>query len=353
MARISRHVQALQSGGCRRAPSCTSARSPAASRAAVGVAAGGVVEGQPELVGERRQPCERVAELVQLLRLVALSRRTRQLADLLGQPRDGGGHATRRVAFPVGPRHQLLEGAELHRGDPTVAPMADEREYRQAPFAPPAGALDLLLVRHGASMPWVPGHDFLLADGHGDPALAPDGVEQAHKVAARLATERIDAIYVSSLRRTHETAAPLARLTGIEPRLEPDLREVYLGDWEGGVFRQKVADADPLAVRMFELERWDVIPGAERSEAFAARVRAAVMRLASAHPDQRVVAFTHGGVIGSVLQQAARSRGFAFANPDNASISQVVIVGDRWIVRRFNDTAHLTPAFSVAGAPPL
>ncbi len=229
----------------------------------------------------------------------------------------------------------------------------EEREYRQAPFAPPPGALDLLLVRHGASMPWAPGRDFTLADGHGDPALSPEGLAQAEKVAARLAAEHVDAIYVTSLRRTHETAEPLARLTGLRPRVEADLREVYLGEWEGGVFRQKVAEADPLAVRMFELERWDVIPGAETMDDLAARVRAAVMRLAAAHPDQRVVAVTHGGVIGSVLQQASRSRGFAFANADNASISQIVVVGDRWVVRRFNDTAHLTPAFSIVGAPPI
>jgi len=231
--------------------------------------------------------------------------------------------------------------------------MPEEHVYRQAPFAPPPGALDLLLVRHGASMAWAPGRDFTLADGHGDPELSAEGVTQAEKVAARLAAEHVDAIYVTSLRRTHQTAAPLARLTGLEPRVEADLREVYLGEWEGGVFRQKVAEADPVAVRMFELERWDVIPGAEDDAAFAARVRRAVMRLASEHPDQRVVAVTHGGVIGSVLQQASRSRGFAFANADNASISQIVVVGERWVVRRFNDTAHLTPAFSLAGAPPL
>jgi probable phosphoglycerate mutase len=225
-------------------------------------------------------------------------------------------------------------------------------EYRQKPFAPPPGALDLLLVRHGASAPWAPGRDFPLADGHGDPALSSEGVAQAEKVGTRLAAERIDAIYVTTLRRTHETAAPLVRLTGLEPRVEADLREVNLGEWEGGVFRQKVADADPVAVRMFELERWDVIPGAEDADAFAARVRGAVMGLAAAHPDQRVVAVTHGGVIGSVLQQASASRPFAFANPDNASISQIVVAGDRWIVRRFNDTSHLTPHLTLAGAPP-
>ena len=231
--------------------------------------------------------------------------------------------------------------------------MTEDREYRQTPFAPPPGALDLLLVRHGASTPWAPGRDFALRDGHGDPELSPEGLDQAEKVAERLATEGVDAIYVTTLRRTHQTAAPLARLTGLEPRVEPDLREVYLGDWEGGVFRQKVVEADPLAVRMFDLESWAVIPGAEPDAVFAGRVRAAVLRLAADHPDQRVVAVTHGGVIGSVLQQAARSRGFAFANADNASISQIVVAGDRWIVRRFNDTAHLTPHFSIVGAPPI
>ena len=43
----------------------------------------------------------------------------------------------------------------------------------------------------------------------------------------------------------------------------------------------------------------------------------------------------------------------AVAISDNASISQIAVVGDRWIVRRFNDTAHLTPHFSLVGAPPL
>lgn len=231
--------------------------------------------------------------------------------------------------------------------------MTEDREYRQTPFAPPPGSLDLLLVRHGASAPWAPGRDFPLVDGHGDPELSPEGIGQADKVAERLATEGIDAIYVTTLRRTRETAAPLARRTGLQPRVESDLREVGLGEWEGGVFRQKVVDADPVAAEMFRLERWSVIPGAEDDDAFAARVRGAVLRIAAAHPDQRVVAVTHGGVIGSVLQQASRSRGFAFANSDNASISQIVVVGDRWIVRRFNDTAHLTPHFSLVGAPPL
>ncbi len=34
-------------------------------------------------------------------------------------------------------------------------------------------------------------------------------------------------------------------------------------------------------------------------------------------------------------------RGFAFVGADNGSITHLVVTADRWIVRRFNDTAHL------------
>ena len=77
----------------------------------------------------------------------------------------------------------------------------------------------------------MPGHPFPLVDGHGDPALAPEGEEQAERVGERLARLPIDAIYVTTLRRTHQTAAPLAARLGLRPMVEPDLREVHLGEW--------------------------------------------------------------------------------------------------------------------------
>ena len=83
-------------------------------------------------------------------------------------------------------------------------------EYRQERFRVPAGATELLLIRHGASAPARVDRSFPLVDGHGDPELAPDGRHQAECVARRLATTRIDAVYVTTLRRTAETAAPLA-----------------------------------------------------------------------------------------------------------------------------------------------
>src|SRR5690606_40381569 len=58
----------------------------------------------------------------------------------------------------------------------------------------------------------------------------PEGVEQAERLGERLGGEHFDAIYVTTLRRTVQTAEPLARRLGLEPRVEPGLREVHLGD---------------------------------------------------------------------------------------------------------------------------
>jgi 2,3-bisphosphoglycerate-dependent phosphoglycerate mutase len=229
--------------------------------------------------------------------------------------------------------------------------VTEARTYRQFRFQRPPGACELLLVRHGESAPAKDGESFPLVDGHGDPELDPVGVGQAEGVADRLQHEAIAAIYVSTLRRTAQTAAPLAARLGIEPRVEPDLREVYLGEWEGGTFRKHVAEGHPAAVQMFAEQRWDVIPGAEPGDAFAARVRGAITRIAAAHRDETVVVVSHGGVIGQIIADATGSRGFAFTGSDNGAISHIVVTDDRWIVRRYNDTAHLGLAFTSAPEP--
>ncbi len=119
------------------------------------------------------------------------------------------------------------------------------KEYRQQSFSRPPGATEVLLVRHGESRAATADAPFPLVDGHGDPELHANGQEQARCVALRLANENIAAVYVTNLRRTAETAAPLCRELGITPIVEPDLREVFLGAWEGGILRIKAHDNDP------------------------------------------------------------------------------------------------------------
>ncbi|MDE3204328.1 MAG: histidine phosphatase family protein [Acidobacteriota bacterium] len=216
---------------------------------------------------------------------------------------------------------------------------------RQLRFERPAGATSILLVRHGESIPIRPGESFPLVDGHGDPELDPRGVEQAERIGARLSRprfgEKLSAIYVTNLRRTAQTAAPLSAALSMEPAVEAGLREVHLGDWEGGLYRIKLQEGGPIAQRLWKEGRWDVIPGAEPDERFVERIRAAVARIAAAHPDETVAAFTHGGVIGRIMAEATGASPLAFAGAANGSISEIVITPERWSVRTYNDTAHL------------
>lgn len=220
--------------------------------------------------------------------------------------------------------------------------VAEARQYRQFRFALLPTATEIILVRHGETIPLVAGETFDLVDGQGDPSLGKEGREQAERVAERLEEEApIDAIYVTNLRRTAETAEPLARRLGLEPIVEAGLREIGLGEWEGGAYRQHVAEGHPLAIELIEKERWDVVPGAESNEAFAARLRGAISRIGAAHRGRRVVAVSHGGAIGMVLALATGSRPFAFIGSDNGSISRIVVDDNGWIVRGFNEVSHL------------
>lgn len=215
--------------------------------------------------------------------------------------------------------------------------------FRQHRFAAPPGATTVLLVRHGESAPAHPDRPFPMRDGHGDPPLDPVGVRQAELLADRLIHERVDAIYVTSLQRTHQTAAPLAERRGLDTTEIADLREVFLGEWEGGLFRVRAAEGDPVFRQIWEQERWDVIPGGEPLEEFDERVWRGFQQIVAAHPDQRVMAVAHGGVIGQLLHRVTGSRRFAFSGADNASISEVVASPERIVLRSYNDVSHLLP----------
>ena len=215
------------------------------------------------------------------------------------------------------------------------------KEYRQHRFTRPPGATEILLVRHGESRAAIPGQPFPLVNGQGDPELSALGRAQAERIAKRLALEPIDAIYVTNLCRTHETAAPLAVKKQLNVIEEPDLREVHLGEWEGGLLRIKAAENDPVFIQMLSEQRWDVIPGAESHAELKSRVFTALDRIINNHPDQLVVVVVHGGVVGHILAEATQSAPFAFNGCDNASISHIVALGGRIMLRRYNDAAHL------------
>ena len=208
--------------------------------------------------------------------------------------------------------------------------------FRQHRFAPAPGATRVLLVRHGESAPAHPDRPFPLPTAT---AIRPSTLTASCSRRTAACRDRSRRRHL----RHHPPAPtrPLAALTGLSPAVEPDLREVHLGEWEGGELRVRAAAGDPAFVAAMAAQRWDLIPGAEPLEDFDRRLQDGLSRIVAAHPDQTVVAVVHGGVIGQLLAHAVGVEGFAFVGADNASISELVVHDGRQVLRRFNDTAHL------------
>lgn len=217
------------------------------------------------------------------------------------------------------------------------------QSYPQTFMDPGDGVCEVLLVRHGQSEPYVSGTPFPLIDGHGDPKLSPRGLWQAEQVGERLAGHPITAIYASSLTRTQQTATPLATRSGLDINVDADLREVFLGEWEGGLFREKAAEEHPAVLAMRTTGDWGEIPGAETNAELTSRTVAAVTRISLNHPNEMVAVFCHGGVISALLQHATDTPPLTFRAVRNASVNHLHVSEAEWVVRTFNDASHIGP----------
>ncbi len=218
---------------------------------------------------------------------------------------------------------------------------ATPASHAQTRFQVPDGSTVFLLVRHGASQSYVEGEPFPLVHGHGDPALSPLGLEQAQRLVPRLEREQIDALYVTPLRRTQETIAPFLAHSGRVAEEVFDLREVFLGDWEGGASRAMFASGHPLAVESIQTGEWGIIPGAESTQQLQDRCVRALHELHERHRNQQVVCVVHGGVISVIAQWATGAPPTYHWGAENASVHKLIVNDEFRRLHLFNDTAHL------------
>jgi probable phosphoglycerate mutase len=212
-------------------------------------------------------------------------------------------------------------------------------DFQRALTAPP-GAREVVLVRHGSCDP--PAVDGLIG-GRSDPGLNARGRAEAAAAGGRLGGEAVAAIHISPMARTTETAAPIVAALGIEPTLDADLAEIYLGEWEGHGIASRGRSGDPELARVFAEQRWDLIPGAEDIDGFGLRVRRGIEAAADAGGDGSVViVVTHSAVIAEFLCQITGAEPFAFLHNTNGGVSRAIRMPDgHWILSAFNDTTHV------------
>jgi probable phosphoglycerate mutase len=148
------------------------------------------------------------------------------------------------------------------------------------------------LWRHGQTV-WNAERRF---QGQSDIPLDQTGEAQAERAARLLAALSPDMIISSDLSRASGTAAPLARLTGLQVILDKDLRERHGGCWEG------LTDAEIREWYPDSHATWTP-PDGEPSAAVAERVAAALQRAATAVGEQATgrdglaVVVSHGAAI--------------------------------------------------------
>ncbi|WP_251863617.1 histidine phosphatase family protein [Achromobacter sp. Marseille-Q4962] len=187
--------------------------------------------------------------------------------------------------------------------------------------------------------------------GWQDIPLNDSGREQAGMLAARLGAQAREtpfhALYTSDLQRAHDTARPVAELLGLRVRVEPGIRERGFGVLEGLEMDRIDVLAPEAAAAWKSRDPLRALDGGETLGQFQARIVATVDDVASRHAGERILAFTHGGVLDIIWRHAS---GVPLDGPRdaallNVSINRVGVKDRRWRVLDWGDVAH------VAGAP--
>jgi len=182
---------------------------------------------------------------------------------------------------------------------------------------------DIWLVRHGQT-DWN-----LIGRWQGQASHAPGlndmGRAQALDLQNQLKDIKISAIYSSDLLRARQTAELIAEPLGLTVTLEPRLREINLGVWEGMLssevevqYPQELAERarDPFHTRA---------PQGESPSDMAERVVAAVNDIAKEHAAESVIIVSHGVSLAIIICHA---QGFPLDEvyehiPENAKLYRV------------------------------
>ena len=177
---------------------------------------------------------------------------------------------------------------------------------------------ELWLVRHGQTDWNLTGR--WQGQASDAPGLNETGHRQALGVSEKMNGVKISAIYSSDLLRARQTAEAIAVPLGLPVILEPRLREINLGVWEGmasedieAQYPQELADRarDPF---------YTPAPNGESPSEVAERVHKAVNEIADRYRNEPVLIVGHGISLAVIICHAM---GFPVGDvyqhiPDNA-----------------------------------
>jgi 2,3-bisphosphoglycerate-dependent phosphoglycerate mutase len=187
---------------------------------------------------------------------------------------------------------------------------------------------ELFLVRHAEPA---------RSQGH-DPMLSCTGLVQAERLADRIGSTWLDAVYCSPERRAQQTARVLGGPAGRPVHVLQGLTEIEF-DAERFPDGCRVGS---YADEFDRMPRWESLPGFEWGRRFRSRIVQSIERVLAINPARRVVIVTHASVINayvSVLLSVPADRVFT---PEHTSVSIVRWRQGRYALRCLNDLSHLS-----------
>jgi len=170
--------------------------------------------------------------------------------------------------------------------------------------------------------------------GSTDFGLSESGRLEAASITLLIKARRPECCLCSPLMRCIQTAECIS---GVRFEINPDLREIDFGSWEGRTF-EEIQQSDPAAV-----DRWAAFdpdfsfPGGERIADFSARVRSVADALV-ARPEETILAITHAGIIRALICHflGLHPRQYVLFNVDYASLTVLDLFDGRGVLAGLN-----------------
>jgi probable phosphomutase (TIGR03848 family) len=171
--------------------------------------------------------------------------------------------------------------------------------------------------------------------------LSAQGQQQAQRLADRLATLPIVAIYSSPLERTMQSAKPLASRLNLPVEVSHGFAEIDFGEWTGKRFDDLAADP--------RWREWNSFRSSSRTPEgglmleVQSRAVAALHSMCRQHPEQIVAIVSHSDLIKAVVAHYLGVHLDLFQRIEISPASVSIIAVHRWgaQVLRVNDTGDL------------
>lgn len=179
--------------------------------------------------------------------------------------------------------------------------------------------------------------------GQTDVELSATGIRQAERLRKRLATEKIDAIYTSNLRRASVTAEIIASRHQLAVITCAELHEINFGKFEGLTFKE-ISQLYPELVKVWPTRGLNFkYPGGESISGLNNRVIKFLDRLKKHSPQETILIVAHSGILRLLICHLLGIELWHWRQirTDLASLSILEIYPQGAILNSLNDVSHL------------